>query len=109
MSSDELDLRAWLATPEGPPERVWRAALRLIAEEEAHVEDPVDEIAQDEDQDQDEDQGQNQDLAEIEDGSVGEGSVEEGGLGLGDAEPLAADEGTQASFPEEDSSGDPFA
>ncbi len=34
MSADGVNLADWLATPEGPPERVWRAALRLIATEE---------------------------------------------------------------------------
>lgn len=50
MSREELNLSAWLATPEGPPESVWRAALRMVEPAEAHTEGMAHEAATELDQ-----------------------------------------------------------
>lgn len=92
MSSPEVDLSDWLAIPEGPPERIWQTALRLIAPEEDHTGDHADQVAQDQGLDQ-----------EVEDAAV-----EDSEVGLADAEPHTADEGTPVAN-EEDFGVDPFS
>lgn len=52
MSREELNLSEWLATPEGPPESVWRAVLRMVEPAESHTEGMAHEAATDLDPDQ---------------------------------------------------------
>lgn len=92
MSSHDMNLSHWLATPEGPPERIWQTALRLIAPEEGHTGDHADQVVQDQGLDQ-----------EVEDAAV-----EDSEVGLADAEPHTADERAPVAN-EEDFGVDPFS
>lgn len=101
MSSHDVNLGDWLATPEGPPERIWQAALRLTAPEEDHAQDHADEVAHDHPDEVAHDQSLDE--------AVGDCAVEDGDLGLADAEPHIADAGAPMPYDGEDFDGDPFS
>lgn len=91
MPSHDVNLSDWLATPEGPPERIWQTALQSI-EPEDPAKDPADEAARDHGLDE----------------AAGDSGFEDGDLGLADAEAHTADEGAPMSYDAEDFGVDPF-
>lgn len=91
MPSHDVNWRDWLATPEGPPERIWQAALGLIASEE--------------DPEEVHDDHQDQSVDEV----VEDGSFEVGGPDLADTEPHTTDEGPPVAYDEEDFGVDPYS